>query len=498
MPRKKLTLDEKRAKRAELVAVADEALAKPPTEGREVVAVEFVQRERIKWADLTAGGQPKQTMHNAMRCLDALGLDCRQNVFTGRYTVNGLSVGAFNGDLSDIITRKIRDVSRMRFGLDPGKEAMSDALKRVCEENRFHPLQDYLNGLKWDGVKRLDTWLTTYCGVKDDKLVRTQGRIVIMAAVRRIFEPGCKYDSVLVLEGPEGAFKSSIVKVLANGSRIGNEYFSDSSILNTEERKQMELTAGVWFYELAELAGMRKGDQHSIKNFISKQEERARPAYAEFQEIKPRACVFIGTFNTDAKTGEPIEYLNVGDQRRWWPALVGVIDIPGLERDRDQLFAEAMDDYFFGGGSCDLYLPPALEAMAKKVAATREKVDPLADTLSTIFAEVSRMAQPGRDHHSCVTTDGKQVRRLGDAAGVKLIKGDEAEPFAMVGPDGEVWVSAKYVVELIPQNRKHDGGGIGAAMRSQGWSPVKDRRLVGTAQVRGWAHVADADIQALM
>jgi hypothetical protein len=180
------------------------------------------------------------------------------------------------------------------------------------------------------------------------------------------------------------------------------------------------------------------------------------------------------------------------------PALVGVIDIPGLERDRDQLFAEAMDDYFFGGDSCDLYLPPALEVMAKKVAATREKVDPLADTLSTIFAEVSRMAQPVRDRHSCVTTDGKQVRRFGDAAGVKLIKGDEAEPFAVVGPDGEVWVSAKYVVELIPQNRKHDGGGIGAAMRSQGWSPVKDRRLGGTGQVRGWAHVADADIQALM
>jgi predicted P-loop ATPase len=336
---------------AALDAEADDILAATPPakpdDSQTVTDLVVIERRKIKWADTTAGGQPKQTMANAMQCIDGLGLVCQQNVFNGKYTVNGSSLQTFNGDLSDAITRKIRDLSRAYFGLDPGTEATLDAMKRICEENRFHPLANYLGSLKWDGVQRLDQWLTTYLGVADTPLVRAQAKIVIMAAVRRIFEPGCKFDSVLVLEGPEGVFKSSVVKVLANGSRIGNEYFSDSPILNTEERKQQELTAGVWFYELAELAGMKKAEQFAVKNFITKQEERARPAYGHFQEIKPRVCVFIGTFNT-APGGELIQYLNSGDQRRWWPVLVGMIDIPGLERDRDQLFGEAMFEYQFG------------------------------------------------------------------------------------------------------------------------------------------------------
>jgi predicted P-loop ATPase len=472
---------------AALDAEADDILAATPPakpdDSKAVTDLVVIERTKIKWADTTAGGQPKQTMTNAMQCIDGLGLICEQNVFSGKYTVNGSSLQTFNGDLSDVITRKIRDLSRAYFGLDPGTEATLDAMKRICEENRFHPLVNYLTSLKWDGVQRLDQWLTTYLSVADTPLVRAQGRIAIMAAVRRIFEPGCKFDSVLVLEGPEGVFKSSVVKVLANGSRIGNEYFSDSPILNTEERKQQELTAGVWFYELAELAGMKKAEQFAVKNFITKQEERARPAYGHFQEIKPRVCVFIGTFNT-APGGELIQYLNAGDQRRWWPVLVGNIDIPGLERDRDQLFAEAMFEYELGGER-DLYLPPALEAEAKRMAATREKIDPLADTLSTIYRDVLRMRQPIADESVMLTADSKPVTRLETDAGIMLTKGEEAEPFAMYDPtSGGVWVSSKYVGELVPPARKSDGPGIGSAMRSLGWASVEDRRTGN--KHRGW------------
>ena len=202
--------------------------------------------------------------------------------------------------------------------------------------------------------------------------------------------------------------------------------------------------------------------------------------------------MFVGTFNTTAG-GELIEYLNVGDQRRWWPWLVGVIDIPGLERDRDQLFAEAMYDYVIGGEGCDLYLPPELEAEAKGIAKTREKIDPLADTLSTIRRDVVRMAQLGDDGKPVtrLTTDGVAVTRTEDSGGVYLVKGSEAEPFAMVGADGELWVSAKYVGELVPSSRKSDGNGITNAMQHLGWSKVKDRRTGGSDQRRGWAYAAD-------
>jgi predicted P-loop ATPase len=380
--------------------------------------------------------------------------------------------------LSDAIARKIRELARVQFGLDPGKEATSDAMKRICEENRFNPLQDYLTELRWDGVQRLDKWLTTYCGVTSTPLVDAQGKIVICAAAQRVFDPGCKFDHVLVLEGPEGTYKSSVVKVLASGGRTGNENFSDSTILNTDERKQQELTAGVWFYEIAELAGMRKADQHGVKNFITKQEERARPAYAEFNEIRPRVCVFIGTFNT-TPGGELIEYLNAGDQRRWWPVLVGDIDIPALERDRDQLFAEAMVEYQVVG--CPLFLPPSLEAEAKAVAKTREKVDPLADTLSSIYRDVRGLHWDKNK----ITTGGQPVTREVGKAGMMLTKGEEAEPFAVVDAvSGEVWVSSKFVVECAPTTRKNDGPGIGNAMRSLGWNSVEDRRTGGKR--RGW------------
>ena len=191
----KLTLEQRIANRAAAKArneanAAAILAATPPPDSREVVAVEFIKREKLAFADITAGGSPKQSMTNGVIALEALGLVCRQNVFTGRYSVNGASVGAFNGDLSDILTRKIRAEARIRYGLDPGKEAMSDALKRTCEENRFHPIQDYLNPLQWDGERRLNTWPITYLGVADTPLVRAQGRIVIMAAVRRIFDAG--------------------------------------------------------------------------------------------------------------------------------------------------------------------------------------------------------------------------------------------------------------------------------------------------------------------
>lgn len=452
-------------------------------------SVTVVDLKPMRWADKSAGGKPLATMVNAMLCIAGLRLECRHDIFRNRYTVNGSSLQTFVGDLSDAISRKIREQSRARFGLDPGKECTSDALKRMCEERRFHPFQDYLLGLKWDGVARLEEWLTKYLGVKNNDLTRAQAAIIIAAIVRRAFEPGCKFDHVPVLEGPEGARKSSVCRILANGTVTGNDFFSDSPILHVDERKQQELSMGVVVYELAELAGLRKGDQHIVKNFITKQVERARPAYAEFNVEQERSPLFVGTFNTDANTGEIVEYLNMGDRRRWWPLRTAdKIDTAGLMAVRDQLFAEAMVEYQMFGGR-DLFLSDKLEEQAKAIAKTREKPDPLADTLSTIYHDVLRMKSEPAVGSTMLTTDSKPVLRLEDGASVKLIKGEEALPFAMYHCDsGDVWVSAKYVGELVPAGRKNDGGtSMGLAMRSLGWVSVNDRRS--GDKVRGWAYL---------
>ena len=431
-------------------------------------------------------------MMNALAAISALSIDCKLDVFHNRKTINGTNLGGFVGDVSDMVTRKFREMSFVRLGLDPGGEASYDAINRECEEHRYDPVLDYLTGLpEWDGVPRLGKWLTTYCGVKSTPLVDEQGRIVLVAAVQRIHEHGCKFDHVLVLEGPEGARKSSVVQVLACGRHGSNENFSDSPILHTDERKQQELTRGVWFYEIAELAGMKKADQFAVKNFISKQEERARPAYGRFEEIQPRVCVFIGTFNT-TPSGELIEYLNAGDQRRWWPVLVGDIDIEGLERDRDQLFAEAMFEYQVLG--TPLYLPPSLEAEARAIAATREQPDMLAEKLSGIASTV--IAAHRRKQSDAFDSLQVQLTTRGD----KLFKCGEAEAFAMVlkpteTGEGLIWVSTKYVVECSPPSRQNDGKGIAAAMRKLGWDRVEDRRSGGPKNRRGfvWKLACEVD-----
>ena len=221
---------------------------------------------------------------------------------------------------------------------------------------------------------------------------------------------------------------------------------------------------------------MKKADQFAVKNFVSKQEERARPAYGRFEEIQPRVCVFIGTFNT-APSGELIEYLNAGDQRRWWPVLVGDIDIEGLERDRDQLFAEAMYEYQVLG--TPLYLPPSLETEARAIAATREQPDMLAEKLSGIASTVlAAHRRKGSD-----AFDSLRVQPT--ARGDKLFKCGEAEPFAMVLKPTETEeglcvgldeIRCRVLATEPPERRQGHCGGDAQARMGQGRGSTVGRR----------------------
>lgn len=233
------------------------------------------------------------------------------------------------------------------------KEKMNDGLLLVSGRNRINDVERYLKGLRWDGIKRLDTLLSDYLGADDTAYTRAVMRKSLCAAVARGIIGGVKYDYMPIFAGPQGIGKSTF---LAN---LGKEWFSDS--LQTFEGKDAaELIQGTWINEIGELTAMSKQETNAVKQFLSKREDIFRAAYGRNTNKYPRRCVFFGTSNED-------DFLkDVTGNRRFWPIDVGIHpakksvwqDMPG---EVDQIWAEAYAYWMLGE---PLFLPKELEAMA--------------------------------------------------------------------------------------------------------------------------------------
>lgn len=212
-------------------------------------------------------------------------------------------------------------------------QKVDDALTLEMERNRYHPVRDYLEHLTWDGKGRLDWLLIDYLGAKENKYVRQVTAKVLMGAIARVMNPGCKFDLVLMLVGPQGAGKSTLVK------RLGGKWFSDT-FLTVQGKEALEQIQGSWIIEIAELSGLRKAEVESIKHFISKQEDTFRPAYARTVEVFPRQCIFIGTTNNPEFLKDPT------GNRRFLPVDVdparAIKDVFKIDqKEIDQIWAEA-------------------------------------------------------------------------------------------------------------------------------------------------------------
>jgi predicted P-loop ATPase len=223
-------------------------------------------------------------------------------------------------------------MSDQRFKFQPKRELLRIVLEDMARLNRFHPVVDYLDRLQWDGRPRLDKWLVTYAGAKDSDYARAAGALVLIAAVRRVRRPGCKYDEMMVLEQPQqGTNKSTGLAVLA----VNDDWFTDELPLNVEAKRVIETLRGRWIVEAAELSGLKKADSEHLKAMLSRRIDRARMAYGRLTIEAPRQCVIIGTTNKS-------EYLrDTSGNRRFWPVAIQAINIEALKRDRDQLWAEA-------------------------------------------------------------------------------------------------------------------------------------------------------------
>jgi predicted P-loop ATPase len=259
-----------------------------------------------------------------------LGVTVRYDEFGDRILLDGLP--GFGPVLDDAATNRLWLMIDQRFKFQPKNELLHVVLGDTARFNTFHPVRDYLSALKWDGVRRLDTWLTTYAGAKDDDYVRAVGALTLIAAVRRVRQPGCKFDEMLVLESEQGTNKSTALAILA----VSEEWFADDLPLNVDGKRVIEMLRGRWIIEAAELSGMKKVDVEHLKALLSRRTDRARLAWGRLPIETPRQCIVIGSTN---KT----EYLrDTTGNRRFWPVLIKVIDLAALRRDRDQLWAEAV------------------------------------------------------------------------------------------------------------------------------------------------------------
>ena len=239
------------------------------------------------------------------------------------------------------------------------------AVRTVAQENPDHPVRRYLTSMVWDGKPRLDRWLFDYLGAEDTPYVLAVGPRFLISAVARILKPGCKVDHMLILEGPQGAEKSSALQAL------GEPWFTDQlSRLGTKD-SSMEVI-GTWLIEIAELDAMTRAGNSAIKAFVSRQADRFRPPYGRQVYHYPRQCVFCGTINPDGNG-----YLkDPTGARRFWPVECGIINLNSLRRDRDQLWAEAVVRY--EKGQKWWLETPELEALATQEQKKRFPSDPWA------------------------------------------------------------------------------------------------------------------------
>jgi len=238
------------------------------------------------------------------------------------------------------------------------------AVQAAGRHNRFHPVRDYFDALKWDGTPRLDQWLITYLHADDTAYARAVGPRWLISAVVRIYRPGAKVDHMLVLEGPQGRLKSEALRTLA----VRDEWFTDR-LSHIAGKDAILEVAGVLLAEIAEMDALLRASSSASKGFLSRRHDRFRPPYGKHTVNLPRQCVFAGTINPIAGG-----YLkDATGARRIWPILChGMIDRDGIERDRDQLWAEAVMRF---KADAKWWLEPELEALATAEQAARFKAD---------------------------------------------------------------------------------------------------------------------------
>jgi putative DNA primase/helicase len=273
------------------------------------------------------------------------------------------------------ITREWEDIR-------PNAHQTDQAIRVVAERKMLHPVRDWLKDLKWDGASRADTWLINYAGASDNEYTRKVASMFLIGAVARAFDPGCKVDHTLILEGKTGKGKSTLLETLA-----GREWFLETEV-EVGSKDFYQLLRGKWIVELAELDSINRGELTRVKAVLTKRVDTYRESYGRYSKDFPRQCVFTGTTEEDTYLRD-----EKGNRRFLGVDTSGELDIEGLGKAREQIWAEAVARYL--KGEKWFVTDPALKKRFEQEAERRRVRNPWEERMSTFLARVPARWEKG-------------------------------------------------------------------------------------------------------
>ena len=363
------------------------------------------QRGESEWQTNKSGAIKPNSQFNIHLALSKLKVKLRFDVFAHRALIT-------LGDdkwvpLQDPVAIRIWLAIDNEFRFRPSKDFFFDILQDLAHLHAYHPVEDYLTTLTWDGTPRLDMWLIESAHAGDPPYVRAGSALMLIAAVRRIKHPGCKFDEMVVLEsGQQGLLKSTALRLLCPEG----QWFSDDLPLNVGSKEIVERTLGKWLIEASDLSGMRISLVEQLKGMLSRQVDGpVRMAYARMPIEQPRQFIVIGTTNS---------YTYLTDStgnRRFWPVRVEKFDVNWIQTHRDQLWAEA---YAREQAGESIRLDPALWDAATMQQDRRKATDPWEDKLAQFFDEEYHRVTPEQIWDVlCIPVerrDTRQARRVAE------------------------------------------------------------------------------------
>ena len=238
--------------------------------------------------------------------------------------------------ITDTTYTRIKYWLEREYGLAFSESRIASDLATICENNAFDPVRDYFDSLKWDMSPRLNDWLHVYARTEKTEYATSIGKAWLISAVARTYDPGCKVDTMLILKGAQGVRKSTLFETLASP-----EFFLDD-LGDIQNKDCKQLLQGPLIIEVAELANLTRKEVETTKGFLSRRTDTFRPPYGTVPIERPRRVIFGGTTNEDEFLKDPT------GERRSWPIEVGNIDVERLKKERDQLWAEAVEMYKLG------------------------------------------------------------------------------------------------------------------------------------------------------